>query len=166
MNPKIMVLNGPNLNLLGVRQPHIYGHDTLADIEKRLQARARSRGLAIDMRQSNHEGELVTWIQEARTSSAGMIINPAAFTHTSVAILDALLACEFPVIELHLSNPHRREEFRHRSFVTLAAKGVIAGFGAHGYELALDAIAKLIEDQRIQPKPPNGASAKRATKKK
>jgi 3-dehydroquinate dehydratase II len=166
MNPKIMVLNGPNLNLLGVRQPHIYGHDTLADIEKRLQARARSRGLAIDMRQSNHEGELVTWIQEARTSSAGIIINPAAYTHTSVAILDALLACEFPVIELHLSNPHRREEFRHRSFVTLAAKGVIAGFGAHGYELALDAIAKLIEDQRTRPKPPNGASAKRATKKK
>jgi 3-dehydroquinate dehydratase II len=166
MNPKIMVLNGPNLNLLGVRQPHIYGHDTLADIEKRLQARARSHGLAIDMRQSNHEGELVTWIQEARTSSAGIIINPAAYTHTSVAILDALLACEFPVVELHLSNPHRREEFRHRSFVTLAATGVIAGFGAHGYELALDAIAKLIEDQRTQPKPPHGASAKRATKKK
>jgi 3-dehydroquinate dehydratase-2 len=164
MNPKIMVLNGPNLNLLGVRQPHIYGHDTLADIEKRLQARARSHALAIDMRQSNHEGELVTWIQEARTICAGIIINPAAYTHTSVAILDALLACEFPVIELHLSNPHQREDFRHRSFVTLAAKGVIAGFGAHGYELALDAIAKLVADLRTQPKPPKGARIKRATK--
>ena len=146
MKPKIMVLNGPNLNLLGVRQPHIYGHDTLADIERRLQARARTHGLVIDMRQSNHEGELVTWIQEARTTCAGIIINPAAYTHTSVAILDALLACDLPIIELHLSNPHKREEFRHRSFVTVAAKGVIAGFGAGGYELALDAMAKLVAD--------------------
>ena len=164
MNPKIMILNGPNLNLLGVRQPHIYGHDTLADIEKRLKARARSHDLGIDMRQSNHEGELVTWIQEARTTCAGIIINPAAYTHTSVAILDALLACEFPVIELHLSNPHKREEFRHRSFVTLAARGVIAGFGAHGYELALDAMAKLVEDQRTQARPGKGARTKRAAK--
>jgi len=143
MNPKIMVLNGPNLNLLGVRQPHIYGYETLADIEKRLHARSRSFGLAIDMRQSNHEGELV-------------------------AILDALLACEFPVIELHLSNPHKREEFRHRSFVTLAAKGVIAGFGAHGYELALDAMAQLIERPRIpakRAKSANGAKAKGVAKK-
>ena len=166
MNPKIMVLNGPNLNLLGVRQPHIYGHDTLADIEERLRARARSHDLVIDMRQSNHEGELVTWIQEARTTCAGIIINPAAYTHTSIAILDALLACEFPVIELHLSNPHKREEFRHRSFVTLAAKGVIAGFGAYGYELAFDAMAKLVEDQRAQAKPAKGARTKRATKNK
>ena len=164
MNPKIMILNGPNLNLLGARQPHIYGHDTLADIEKRLKARARSHDLGIEMRQSNHEGELVTWIQEARTTCAGIIINPAAYTHTSVAILDALLACEFPVIELHLSNPHKREEFRHRSFVTLAARGVIAGFGAHGYELALDAMAKLVEDQRTQAKPEKGARTKRAAK--
>jgi 3-dehydroquinate dehydratase-2 len=164
MNPKIMILNGPNLNLLGVRQPHIYGHDTLVDIEKRLKARARSHDLGIDMRQSNHEGELVTWIQEARTSCAGIIINPAAYTHTSVAILDALLACELPVIELHLSNPHKREEFRHRSFVTLAARGVIAGFGAHGYELALDAMAKLVEDQRTQARPVKGARTKRAAK--
>jgi len=168
MNPKIMVLNGPNLNLLGVRQPHIYGYETLADIEKRLHARSRSFGLAIDMRQSNHEGELVTWVQEARTTCAGIIINPAAYTHTSVAILDALLACEFPVIELHLSNPHKREEFRHRSFVTLAAKGVIAGFGAHGYELALDAMAQLIERPRIpakRAKSANGAKAKGVAKK-
>ena len=142
----VLVLNGPNLNLLGVRQPHIYGHDTLADIAKRLKARAKTYGIEVDLRQSNSESKLVTWIQEARTTCAGIIINPAAFTHTSVAILDALLMCEFPVIELHLSNPHRREEFRHRSFVSGAAKGVICGFGAHGYELALDAMAKLVAD--------------------
>jgi 3-dehydroquinate dehydratase II len=162
MKPKIMVLNGPNLNLLGVRQPHIYGHETLADIENRLRVRARSQELAIDMRQSNHEGELVTWIQEARTTCAGIIINPAAYTHTSVALLDALLACELPVIELHLSNPHKREEFRHRSFATLAAKGVIAGFGAHGYELALEAMAKLLKDQGVQTKPAERARKKRS----
>jgi len=161
MKPKIMILNGPNLNLLGVRQPQIYGHDTLADIERRLQVRARSHELAIDVRQSNHEGELVTWIQEARTSCSGIIINPAAYTHTSVAILDALLACDLPVIELHLSNPHKREDFRHRSFVTLAAKGVIAGFGGHGYELALDAMAKLVKDQSGVAKPAARARKKR-----
>jgi 3-dehydroquinate dehydratase II len=127
MKPKIMVLNGPNLNLLGVRQPHIYGRDTLADIERRLQARAKPLRLTIDMRQSNHEGELVTWIQEARTTCAGIVINPAAYTHTSVAILDALLACDVPIIELHLTNPHKREEFRHRSFVTLARLRARAG---------------------------------------
>jgi len=164
MKPNIMVLNGPNLNLLGVRQPHIYGRDTLADIERRLQARAKPLGLTIDMRQSNHEGELVTWIQEARTTCAGIIINPAAYTHTSVAILDALLACDLPIIELHLTNPHKREEFRHRSFVTLAAKGVIAGFGARGYELALDAMAKLIADAQQVPAPAKaGKSKRRAT---
>ena len=164
MNPKIMILDGPNLNLLGVRQPQIYGHDTLDDIENRLKARARSHDVAIDMRQSNYEGELVTWIQEARTTCAGIIINPAAYTHTSVAILDALLACELPVIELHLSNPHKREEFRHRSFVTLAAKGVIAGFGAHGYELALDAMAQLIGGRQPPAKPAKGAKTKRVAK--
>ena len=164
MNPKIMILDGPNLNLLGVRQPQIYGHDTLDDIENRLKARARSHDVAIDMRQSNYEGELVTWIQEARTTCAGIIINPAAYTHTSVAILDALLACELPVIELHLSNPRRREEFRHRSFVTLAAKGVIAGFGAHGYELALDAMAQLIGGRQPPAKPAKGAKTKRVAK--
>jgi 3-dehydroquinate dehydratase-2 len=164
MHSKIMVLNGPNLNLLGVRQPHIYGYDSLADIEKRLRARAKPHGLTIDMRQSNHEGELVDWIQQARTTCAGIIINPAAYTHTSVAILDALLACEFPIIELHLSNPHKREEFRHRSFVALAAKGVIAGFGAHGYELALDAMAKLVKDQGAAAIPTSrGAKKGRAT---
>jgi len=160
MNPKIMVLNGPNLNLLGVRQPHIYGYDTLAGIGKRLRVRAKPQRVTIDLRQSNHEGELVTWIHEARTTCAGIIINPAAYTHTSVAILDALLACDLPVIEVHLSNPHRREEFRHRSFVTLAASGVIAGFGAHGYELALDAMTRLIQGRGDQAK-----STERAPKK-
>ena len=155
MKPKILVLNGSNLNMLGVREPHIYGHDTLADIGKRLQARARSLGVEVEMRQSNSEGELVTWIQEARASCAGIVINPAAYTHTSVAVLDALLMCAFPVIELHLSNPHRRDEFRHRSFVSKAAKGVICGFGAHGYELALDAMAKLVADAASQKKSAN-----------
>ena len=143
---KIMVLNGPNLNLLGTRQPEIYGSDTLADIEARLQARARAHGLELDFRQTNHEGELVTWIQEARTTCAGIIINPAAYTHTSVAILDALLACEILIIELHLSNPHRREAFRHRSYASRVATGIVAGFGAHGYELALEAIARMVEN--------------------
>ena len=144
MAPKILVLNGPNLNMLGARQPDIYGRDTLADIEGRLRTSAEANGLELDFRQSNPEGELVTWIQEARTAAAGIIINPAAYTHTSVAIMDALLACDIPVIELHLSNPHRREAFRHRSYASLAATGVIAGFGAHGYELAFDAMARLV----------------------
>ncbi|MSP87576.1 MAG: type II 3-dehydroquinate dehydratase [Alphaproteobacteria bacterium] len=144
MKPKIMVLNGPNLNMLGTRQPEIYGYDTLADIEGRLRKLAKVHGLDLAFRQSNHEGELVTWIQEARTSCAGIIINPAAYTHTSVAILDALLTCDMPVIELHLSNPHTREEFRHRSFVSPIVKGIICGFGAHGYELAFEAVARLV----------------------
>lgn len=144
MAPRILFLNGCNLNMLGVREPHIYGRDTLADIDRRLQARARELGVEVEMRQSNREGELVAWIQEARTAAAGIVINPAAYTHTSIAILDALLTCPFPVLELHLSNPHRREPFRHRSFVSKAAQGIICGFGAHGYELALEAMAKLV----------------------
>ena len=143
-NPKILVLNGPNLNLLGTREPEVYGTDTLADIEKRVRQRAKDQALDIDFRQSNHEGELVDWIQEARSSCAGIIINPAAYTHTSVAILDALKACDIPVIELHLSNPHARERFRSRSFISRVATGVICGFGAHGYRLALEAMAKLV----------------------
>ncbi len=146
MKPKIVVLNGSNLNMLGVREPHIYGHDRLADIDKRLQALAKTLGLDVELRQSNNEGDLVTWIQQARGASAGIIINPAAFTHTSVAVLDALLLSDLPVIELHLSNPHKRDEFRHWSFTSQAAKGIICGFGAHGYELALMAIAKLVKD--------------------
>ncbi len=144
-NSKIMVLNGPNLNLLGTREPEVYGTDTLADIEKRLGAGAKTLGVDIDFRQSNHEGELVDWIQEARKSCAGIIINPAAYTHTSVAILDALKACEIPIIELHLSNPNARERFRRRSFISPVATGTICGFGAHGYELALAAMARLVK---------------------
>ncbi len=144
--PSIFVLNGPNLNLLGVRDPSQYGLDTLADIEARCRARAADLDLQIDFRQTNHEGLLVDWIQEARGSADGIVLNAGALTHTSVAVLDALLAAELPVIEVHLSNIFRREHFRHHSYVSLAARGVICGLGAQGYELALDAIAGLIEN--------------------
>ncbi len=143
--PTVFVLNGPNLNLLGVRDPAIYGHDTLADIEARCRARAAALDLDIDFRQTNHEGQLVDWIQEARGDADGIILNAGALTHTSVAVLDALSAAELPVIEVHLSNIFRRERFRHHSYVSLAANGVICGLGAQGYELALEAIASLIE---------------------
>ena len=144
MAKTIHILNGPNLNLLGAREPEIYGHETLADIEARARTRATSRGLELVFRQTNLEGELVTWIQEARTQAAALILNAGAYTHTSVAILDALKTLDIPVIELHLSNPHRREEFRRHSYVALGSTGVIAGFGAAGYELAVDAAAGLI----------------------
>ncbi|MGA7260028.1 MAG: type II 3-dehydroquinate dehydratase [Stellaceae bacterium] len=143
--PAIYILNGPNLNLLGVRDPAVYGNDTLADIEERCLARAASLDLLIDFRQTNHEGQLVDWIQEARESADGIILNAGALTHTSVAVLDALLAAELPVIEVHLSNIFRRESFRHHSYVSLAATAVICGLGAQGYERALDALANLIE---------------------
>ena len=142
--PTVFILNGPNLNLLGVRDPSIYGRDTLGDIEERCTVRAASLGLEIDFRQSNHEGQLVDWIQEARESADGIILNAGALTHTSVAVLDALSAAGLPIIEVHLSNIFRRESFRHHSYVSLAANGVICGLGAQGYELALDAIARLI----------------------
>lgn len=141
----IHILNGPNLNLLGQRQPEIYGRETLADIEAACRALAGELGLELVFRQSNHEGQLVDWIQEARTSAQGLVINPAGFTTTSIAILDALLTCSFPVIEVHLSNIHRREPFRQHSYVSLAATGVIAGCGAHGYLLALRHLARLLE---------------------
>jgi 3-dehydroquinate dehydratase II len=143
--PTVFVLNGPNLNLLGVRDPAVYGLDSLADIEARCQARAAALDLRVDFRQSNHEGQLVDWIQEARESADGIVLNAGALTHTSVAILDALLASELPVVEVHLSNIFRRERLRHHSYVSLAATGVICGLGAQGYELALDAVATLIE---------------------
>jgi len=143
----IFVLNGPNLNLLGVREPSVYGHDTLADIEERCLARASALDLQIDFRQSNHEGQLVDWIQEARESADGIILNAGALTHTSVAVLDALAAAGLPVIEVHLSNIFRRESFRHHSYVSLAADRVICGLGPQGYELALDAVASMIEDK-------------------
>ena len=145
--PTVFVLNGPNLNLLGVRDPAQYGLDTLADIEARCLARAAALDLRLDFRQTNHEGQLVDWIQEARESADGIVLNAGALTHTSVAVLDALLASDLPVIEVHLSNIFRRERFRHRSYVSLAARGVICGLGAHGYELALDALANLLEDE-------------------
>lgn len=143
--PKILILNGPNLNMLGTRQPEVYGATTLAEIEAMCRARAKEHGLAADCRQSNGEGELVTWIQGARGTCAGILINPGAYSHTSVAILDALLTVELPVVEVHLSNIHRREAFRHHSYVSQAAQGVICGFGATGYLVAIDELARMID---------------------
>lgn len=140
----IYVLNGPNLNLLGLRQPEIYGRETLADVEAALARLAGELGVAVDCRQSNHEGVLVDWIQEARAAAAGILINPGAYSHTSVAILDALNAFEGPVLEVHISNIHKREAFRHHSFVSARAEGVIAGFGTEGYLLALRRMAGLV----------------------
>jgi 3-dehydroquinate dehydratase II len=142
--PLITVLNGPNLNLLGTREPEKYGHATLDDVEALCAEAAEELGLAIDFRQTNGEGELVTWVQECRGRSAGIIINPAGYTTTSIALLDALLAVGLPVIEVHITNIHRREEFRHHSFVSKAATGVIAGLGVQGYALALQAMAGLV----------------------
>lgn len=143
-HPTIFVLNGPNLNLLGLREPEIYGSDTLDDIADRLEDRAQALGLAIDMRQSNHEGHLVDWLHEAQATGAkAVLLNAGAYTHTSVALLDAIRAITTPVIEVHLSNPHTREPFRHVSFVGRAAKGTICGFGATSYLLALEAAALL-----------------------
>ncbi|MCJ2032823.1 type II 3-dehydroquinate dehydratase [Methylobacterium sp. J-068] len=143
MNDTILILNGPNLNLLGKRQPEIYGHETLADVEARCRAEAEGFGLTIAFHQSNAEHQIIDWIHEYRVGSAGIVINPAAFTHTSVAILDALNACEVPIVECHISNVHKREAFRHHSYVSLAATAVMAGFGTHGYVLAVRHIAHL-----------------------
>ena len=142
--PRILIVNGPNLNLLGVREPEIYGRETLGDIEAQCGEQAEALGLAIDFRQSNLEGEIVTWIQEARDTHDGIIINAGAYSHTSIAVFDALLACDLPVIEVHLSNLFRRETFRHHSYVSAAAVGMICGLGAHGYSLALDAMARIV----------------------
>lgn len=143
MPDTIFVLNGPNLNLLGTREPEIYGDETLDDIAGMLEDRARALDLEIDMRQSNHEGHLVDWIQEAQARGAkAVILNAGAFTHTSVAVHDAIKSVKTPVIEVHLSNPHKRESFRHVSLVGQAAKGTIAGFGALSYLLALEAVAR------------------------
>lgn len=140
----VYVLNGPNLNLLGLRQPEIYGRDTLADVEAICRKAGDRLGLSIDFRQSNIEGELVGWIHEARTKAAGIVINAGAYTHTSVALLDALNAAEKPAVEVHLSNVYRRESFRHHSYISQAAKGVICGFGPKGYVLALEALADIV----------------------
>ena len=142
--PVIYVLNGPNLNLLGTREPEIYGPDTLDDIAERLVEKAEALGLAIEVRQSNHEGHLIDWLHEARSSRAkAVILNPGGLAHTSVALHDAIRAIGLPVIEVHLSNPAAREPFRHAALTAAAAKGTIAGLGALGYELALDAAARL-----------------------
>ncbi len=142
--PLIAILNGPNLNLLGTRQPQIYGAQTLDDVESLCGESADQFGLAIDFRQTNSEGELVTWVQECRGRARGIIINPAGYTTTSIALLDALLAVELPVIEVHITNIHRREEFRQHSYVSKAATGVIAGLGVEGYALAIRAMAGLL----------------------
>ena len=140
MAKPVYVLNGPNLNMLGLREPHIYGSETLDDVRRMVEDHAKSLGLSVSFRQSNSEGELVTWIQEARTGASGIILNAGAYTHTSVAILDALTAAEVPVVEVHLSNIFRREPFRHHSYVSPAAFGVLCGFGPKGYLLALDGL--------------------------
>lgn len=145
--PLIAVFNGPNLNLLGLRQPEIYGSATLDDLEQLCAETAEELGLAIDFRQTNSEGELISWVQECRGRARGIVINPGGYTHSSVALMDALLAVELPVVEVHVSNIHRREPFRRRSLVSRAAVGVICGFGVRGYALALEGIADLILEQ-------------------
>ncbi|HWA92045.1 MAG TPA: type II 3-dehydroquinate dehydratase [Rhizomicrobium sp.] len=142
----IYVLNGPNLNLLGTREPEVYGRTTLAQIETMVAARAKSHGLATTFRQSNHEGDLVDWIQECRTRGCALILNAGALTHTSVALYDACRAISHPIVEVHLSNPYAREPFRHHSYISRAASGVICGLGATGYLVAVDALATLLKD--------------------
>ena len=143
MSKPIYVLNGPNLNLLGTREPHIYGHATLRDVETLCEAKAAAHGVQVVFRQTNHEGELIEWVQEARTAACALVLNPAGYGHTSVALHDALKALSIPVVECHLSNPAAREPFRHHSYVSPAASGVIAGFGPASYELAVEAALRL-----------------------
>src|SRR5579875_3749433 len=142
--PLIAVLNGPNMNMLGLRQPKIYGRDTLDDVEQLCAETAEQLGLAIDFRQTNGEGELISWVHDARSTAQGIVINPAGYTNTSIALMDALLASELPAIEVHITNIHKREEFRHVSYVSKAAVGVICGLGIQGYALALTAMAGLV----------------------
>jgi len=144
MSKTVFILNGPNLNLLGKRQPEIYGAETLEDVQNQCIETASRYGITIDLRQSNHEGQIIDWIHQGREEAAGIIINPGAFTHTSVAILDALNAFDGPVLEVHISNVHKREAFRHHSYVSLRAEGVIAGFGTQGYRLAVDRMGTLL----------------------
>lgn len=145
MTQTITILNGPNLNLLGTREPEIYGTTTLADIQAMCESAALKQGLSVVFKQSNHEGELVDWVQQAGRESAGIIINAGAYTHTSVALHDALKSVAIPIIEVHLSNPHAREAFRHHSYVSSLAKGVICGLGARGYVVAVEALAELVK---------------------
>lgn len=145
MTKTIYVLNGPNMNLLGKRQPELYGSKTLSDVEKSCSVIAHEKAFKIDLRQSNNEADLINWIHEARKDGAGIIINPAAYSHTSIAIMDALMTFEGPVIEVHVSNIHKREKFRHQSYVSLRADGVIAGLGVRGYEFAVIKILEMLE---------------------
>jgi 3-dehydroquinate dehydratase II len=149
MSRTVYVLNGPNLNLLGKREPHIYGHETLADVEAQCRTLAAELNLSIEFRQSNAEFQIIDWIHEARETAAAIVINPGAFTHTSIAIMDALNACKCPVFEVHISNVHQRESFRHHSYVSLTATGVMAGFGTHGYALALRHVAQLLAKEAV-----------------
>lgn len=149
MSRTVYVLNGPNLNLLGKREPHIYGHETLADVEAQCRTLAAELNLSIEFRQSNAEFQIIDWIHEARETAAAIVINPGAFTHTSIAIMDALNACKCPVFEVHISNVHQRESFRHHSYVSLTATGVMAGFGTHAYALALRHVAQLLAKEAV-----------------
>jgi 3-dehydroquinate dehydratase-2 len=144
----VYVINGPNLNMLGLREPDVYGKETLSSLEVRCRRRAQALGLDISFRQSNVEGELVSWIQEARSAASGLILNAAAYTHTSIAIHDALKAAQLPIIEVHLSNIYKREPFRHHSYVSPVADGVLCGFGGQGYELAIDGIHKILTEKK------------------
>ena len=145
MSKPVPLINGPNLNMLGTREPHIYGSTTLADVEKMCRDRAKQVGLTLSCHQSNSEQQIIEWIHGAINGADGIIINPAAFTHTSVAILDALNMVKAPIIELHISNPHKREAFRHHSYITLAATALICGLGVNGYPIAVEAMAGLIK---------------------
>jgi len=156
--PVIYVLNGPNLNLLGVREPEIYGHETLADVQALCEAAAD--GARIVFRQSNHEGELIDWVQEARTEASAVVLNPAGYGHTSVALLDALKTLTIPIVECHLSNPAARERFRHKTYVSLVATGVISGFGPQSYELAVKAALRLARNRSAE----RAGSAARSSK--
>jgi 3-dehydroquinate dehydratase II len=144
--PLIAILNGPNINMLGLRQPHLYGSNTIDDVEALCAETAEQLGMAIDFRQTNGEGELITWVQECRGRAAGIVINAGGYTHTSVALMDALLAAEVPVIEVHVTNIHKREEFRHHSYISKVAVGMIAGLGIQGYAYALMALADILPD--------------------
>jgi len=149
MPKPIYVLNGPNLNLLGVREPHIYGTTTLDQVEALCEARAAALGFEIVFRQTNHEGQLIDWVQEARTGASALVLNPAAYGHTSIALFDSLKSVEAPIVECHLSNPAARETFRHKSYVSLVARGVVAGFGPASYELAIEAAVRLIDPSSV-----------------
>jgi 3-dehydroquinate dehydratase-2 len=150
MSKPVLILNGPNLNMLGTREPHIYGSTTLAEVEQMCHRRAKDAGLTISFHQSNSEAQIIEWIQGAINGADGIIINPAAFTHTSVAILDALNMFKGPIIELHISNPHKREPFRHHSYVTMAATALICGLGVNGYPIAVEAMGDLMKSQKAQ----------------